>query len=273
MTEMAPPFLDAGATKRDGLAFVGLSLTKSDQEHWELNKIQDRNYEYVATTNGNQYNLHHFHLISNPHKFISSNQDDGWLVGGGEEDEESFKLQNPDSAHIEIMRVGTFNPKFGGCSKDEIKTKLKNILIPPMELTPISVVKNNDAPPELEIRFDMIADPDVPIYKWKNWQLQFVKNQLFKQFDFPARFVPGPFHMTIVRKCTFRSSRHEKEYFEGVNRVLEEWIEMGPKPLNKLCLFKHRNEVIEDFLPNFFGPYDTDENIAIINAVLGDHAD
>jgi hypothetical protein len=82
----------------DGLAFLGLSLSrKSEEGHpdsithqtaFDLNEVIDRKYEYLASTN-----------------------DDGWLVGGGEPGPpKSYKLPAKDSAHVEIMRIGTYNP-------------------------------------------------------------------------------------------------------------------------------------------------------------------
>lgn len=285
-----PPFLVAEATKRDGLAFVGLSLQRQHQNYWDLNMLQDRKYDFVATTN-----------------------DDGWLVGGGESGEDdSFKLSNEDSAHVEIMRIGTFNPLYGGLPKEDLITALSSgeILIPSMNITPITIMKNDCLPPEVEgnlihhppiytsihfipfclvhftsqilyfvlvcvcnckVRFDMMIDSNKPIFEWKNWQIQFVKNQLFEKFRFPARFVPGPFHMTVCRKCTFRSEVHEQRYFENANKIIDSWSKLGAKPLMKLHLFKTRNEIIESFEPNFLGPYDTPENIEIIKRVLNVH--
>ena len=84
-----------------------------------------------------------------------------------------------------------------------------NILIPEIDVVPTAVVANGDKPPELEIRFDM--DPAVPDFDDidaplpVNWQLKFIHNQLFKHFQFPSRFCPGPFHSTILRKAEFRS--------------------------------------------------------------------
>ena len=43
-----------------------------------------------------------------------SSNDDGWLVGGGEPGPpKSYKLASKDSAHVEIMRIGTYNPEWG----------------------------------------------------------------------------------------------------------------------------------------------------------------
>lgn len=103
-----PPVLKPEQSKVDGLAFLGLSLArKSDRGHpdsathqtaFHLNDVCDRSYEYLQSTN-----------------------DDGWLVGGGEPGPpKSYKLPAKDTAHVEIMRIGTFNPEWGGISEKEV---------------------------------------------------------------------------------------------------------------------------------------------------------
>ena len=103
-----PPVLKPHLSKVDGLAFIGLSLSrKSDRGHpdsvthqtaFDLNDIIDRDYEYLSSTN-----------------------DDGWLVGGGEPGApKSYKLAAKDSAHVEIMRIGTYKPEWGGISEKEV---------------------------------------------------------------------------------------------------------------------------------------------------------
>jgi hypothetical protein len=92
----------------DGLAFLGLSLCRhSPQGHpdsithqnaFDLNEVIDRDYEFISATN-----------------------DDGWLVGGGEPGPpKSYKLAAKDSAHVEIMRIGTYRPEWGGVKEEEI---------------------------------------------------------------------------------------------------------------------------------------------------------
>lgn len=108
LPNVQPPVLKPDQSRVDGLAFIGLSLSrKSDQGHresvthqiaFDLNDVIDRNYEYIASTN-----------------------DDGWLVGGGEPGPpRSYKLPAKDSAHVEIMRIGTYNPEWGGISEKEV---------------------------------------------------------------------------------------------------------------------------------------------------------
>eukprot|EP01082_Thalassiosira_pseudonana_P003457 g3179.t1.1.5e174189 g3179 g3179.t1 contig12:1573817-1574887(+) len=220
-----PPVLKPHLSKVDGLAFIGLSLTrKSETGHsdsithqtaFDLNNVIDREYEYLACTN-----------------------DDGWLVGGGEPGPpKSYKLAAKDSAHVEIMRIGTYKPEWGGISEKEIVEVLMSgkILIPQIEVLPTAVVANPDTPPELEIRFDMPYGPDFEDMKAvlpPNWQLRFIHNQLFKHFYNPSRFCPGAFHSTIVRKAEFRSEKHRDAYFSMCEAVIKKWRISGPKALN-----------------------------------------
>lgn len=102
------PYLDPTKTKRDGLAFLGLSLSRKSsvgnpntythQEAFDLNEVLDRDYEFIMSSN-----------------------DDGWLVGGGEPGPpKTYKLAAKDSAHVEIMRIGTYRPEWGGISEKDI---------------------------------------------------------------------------------------------------------------------------------------------------------
>ena len=88
-----PPVLDPSKSRVDGLAFLGLSLTRhsleghqdsiTHQTAFDLNEVQDREYEYIFASN-----------------------DDGWLVGGGEPGPpKSYKLAAKDTAHGKMDAV------------------------------------------------------------------------------------------------------------------------------------------------------------------------
>lgn len=267
------PVLKPKESKVDGLAFLGLSLArKSDKGHpesvthqiaFDLNDVTDRSYEYLQSTN-----------------------DDGWLIGGGEPGApKSYKLPAKDSAHVEIMRIGTYNPEWGGISEKEIIEVMKSgkILIPQVEVLPSQVICNRHSPPELEIRFDMVApnfvdlDAELP----PNWQLRFIHNQLFKHFYNPSRFCPDPFHATITRKAQFRSENHKDAYFSMCEAVLKKWRLAGPRPLNAnpvdnksgIWLFTDRTKPTHLFPPNFLPPYNTKEKKQIILSYLAEEWD
>eukprot|EP00980_Cylindrotheca_fusiformis_P006820 scaffold1427_cov63-Cylindrotheca_fusiformis.AAC.3 len=305
-----PPVLDPEQSKVDGLAFLGLSLSRKSkqghpdsvthQESFDFNEILDRSYDYIFSTN-----------------------DDGWLVGGGEPGPPiSYKLAAKDSAHVELIRIGTYHKEWGGVPLVDLLDLMMSgdILIPQIEVVPTAVVANSDVPPELEIRFDMepstmmMNDADdssdsLPI----NWQLRFVHNQLFQKLKYPSRFCPGPFHSTIVRKAEFRSKQHEQDYFDKCNKVIQKWRKIGPQPLNTIrrtgtgqeqqaiiddenenenddennnnennnnkeynsgiWLFTDRNNITHFFKPNFFPPYDTPEKKDIIWNILKEEWD
>ena len=220
-----PPVLDPKHHKVDGLAFLGLSLARKSrnghpdstthQQAFDLDLIQDRDYEYLFSSN-----------------------DDGWLVGGGEPGPpSSYKLAAKDSAHVEIMRIGTYREDWGGLPQDVVINALRrgDILIPEITLVPTSVVANGDKPPELEIRFDMIPSApnfnDISAPLPLNWQLRFIQNQLFHKFQFASRFTPGAFHSTILRKAEFRSEQARDSYFKNCQQVCDKWNKRGPQPL------------------------------------------
>lgn len=278
--------LDPSKSKVDGLAFLGLSLARrsevghpeseTHQEAFDLNQVLDRDYEFIFSTN-----------------------DDGWLVGGGEPGPpKTYKIAAKDSAHVEIMRIGTYVKEWGGVPEEDIIKVMTSgeILIPQIEALPTAVIPNPDKPPELEIRFDMepeILDFDdmespLPI----NWQLRFLHNQLFKTFIFPSRFCPGAFHSTILRKAEFRSKEHEQKYFAKCDEAIQGWRMEGPLPLNTvprslegkpiessetnqsgIWLFVDRENPTHFFAPNFLPPYDTPEKRKIILDVLREEWD
>lgn len=271
-----PPVFDSTKSKVDGLAFLGLSLSRysenghpdsvTNQTAFDLNEVIDRDYKYISATN-----------------------DDGWLVGGGEPGvPKSYKLAATDSAHVELMRIGTYNTEWGGLDRENILDTLKEgkIMIPQIKALPSAVVANPDTPPELEVRFDMdpkeledfLVNPESAKLP-TNWALRFIHNQLFKHFEFPSRFCPGPFHSTIARKAEFRSQEHREGYFKTCAKVIQKWKEAGPQALQPpesgacsfgsgIYLFTDRNNISHKFEPNFLPPYDTADKRMIIAAVL-----
>jgi len=269
-----PPVLKPESSKIDGNAFLGLSLArKSDRGHpesvthqiaFDLNDVMDRSYEYMSSTN-----------------------DDGFLIGGGEPGApKSYKLPAKDSANVELMHIGTYNPEWGGISEKEIIEVMKSgkILIPQIEVLPTKVQLNSDSPPELELRFDMPWGPDFVETTSElppNWQLRFIHNQLFKHFYNPSRYCPSPFHVTIARKVEFRSDEHKEAYFSMCEAVLKKWKLAGPRPLNAnpvdnksgIWLFTDRTKPTHFFPPNFLPPYNTEEKRQIILSYLTDEWD
>mmetsp|Transcript_757 Transcript_757/g.1731 ORF Transcript_757/g.1731 Transcript_757/m.1731 type:complete len:609 (+) Transcript_757:138-1964(+) len=246
-----PPVLDPENSKVDGLAFLGLSLARN---HYHAIKKDEDDKEQMlghpdSYTHQTAFDLNE--VIDRDYEFLQSTDDNGWLVGGGEAGPPtSYKLAALDSAHVEIMRVGTYRKDWGGLDLKELLEVMASgsIKIPQIEVVPTDVEANPDTPPELEIRFDMecsetqlrsLADgdfetfcdePTLPI----NWQLRFLHNQFFRTFVFPSRFCPGAFHSTILRKADFRSDAHRTLYFVKCASAIQKWRHEGPQPLNTI---------------------------------------
>jgi len=264
--------LDREKAGIDGLAFLGLSLSRNHcgdgvghtasvtrQSQFDFNRVQDRSYKWFDTTD------HH-----------------GWLLGGGEA-EDSWKMPNPDSAHCEIVRFGTFQRELGGLPMEDVLKAVADgsLLIPEFRVVPTAVERNPDTPPEVELRFDLLSDPQTNVEDWANWQLPFVMNQIYELFQFPARYTPGPFHATMVRKAGFRDAAAWKAYFAHCSAVVAEWRARGPVLLEAeekdpsttgavggLYFFRDANRVVGYVEPNFLPPYNTPEKRALIQKVL-----
>lgn len=265
-----PPVLDPINSKVDGLAFLGLSLAQNhyygrgegkDGKEGECaiegdSALREKEGEKLghpdSYTHQTAFDLNR--VIDREYQFLQSTDDNGWLVGGGEAGPPaSYKLALLDSAHVEILRVGTYRKDWGGIDLKELLQVMNSgsILIPQIEVLPTAVEANPDKPPELEIRFDMeealtggqqfknleLGDFDafckapLPI----NWQLRFLHNQFFKTFIYPSRFCPGAFHSTILRKADFRSEAHRTAYFSKCEAAIDVWRLDGPKPLNTIA--------------------------------------
>ena len=181
-------------------------------------------------------------------------------MGGGEAGPPtSYKLSALDSAHVEILRIGTYRPDWGGLDREHLLEVMASgsIKIPQIEVLPTDVIEGDQKPPELEIRFDMTESSpkgkqlqNLQTDNFEafcreplptNWQLRFLHNQLFKTFVYPSRFCPGAFHSTILRKAEFRSEHHRARYFKKCETAIANWYRRGPQPLNTIP--RHLNGV------------------------------
>jgi hypothetical protein len=176
------PWLDMADTHTDGLAFIGIPLTRN---HAASQRMLSHN---SSITRQKQFDFNR--AIDRGYQYFGGTSDDGWLVAGGESGA-SFKLPNRDSAHIELMRVGSFNAEWGGVPIEEIVAALSNgsILIPHMGLTPSYVNARGFGadtmpPPEVELRFNLEPPRDLDtaaVDTWPNWALMFVRE--YNQFS------------------------------------------------------------------------------------------
>lgn len=177
----------------DGQVFLGLSLSrqskqghlssKTHQLSFDLNSLLDREYIYVASTS-----------------------DDGWLAGGGEP-MDSYKLASPDSAHIELLRIGTFKREWGGIPQKEILQVMEDMLIPQITVLPTSL-QQNEKTQDLELHFEMTSTPNKKKELPPNWQLHFLQKQLANKLEhYPPSTNAPSFYCTIARNVQFHSSK------------------------------------------------------------------
>jgi hypothetical protein len=172
----------------------------SRQTQFDFNLLQDRNYTHVCGTS-----------------------DDGWLVGGGEGGD-SFVLQNPDSAHVELVHIGSGDPTRGGLSKAQIVDAMSRVQFPPIKVKPSFVQLNDDEPPEFELRFMAEDNPSLRLAH-EIIDPEFINRnrnaETFTDYKFH-------FHMSITRKISFRSFEDRARFLQHAAEVVEHWRMMYP---------------------------------------------
>lgn len=101
--------LDPDSNKIEGLAFIGLCLTRNhseDSHAWTVVDITEdtsairNDWEKTNSLSITRQKAYDFNAVQDRnYTFLQSTNDDGWLVGGGEP-KSSYKLPSIDSAHI-----------------------------------------------------------------------------------------------------------------------------------------------------------------------------
>jgi len=236
---------------RPGLFFIGLSLSRNynssatpvetafptsitRQTQFDFNRIQDRDYTHVRDTN-----------------------DDGWLTGGGEGGA-SNKLPNADSAHIELLHIGTQDKERGGMTLSEVDELLSSMKFDPIRLKPSYATLNTDSPPEFELRFARDENPTMVA----------VQSSLTSRFHNRLRELPDHFHMSIARKVRFRSSSNKKAFLDKGHGEVVRWRKQYPQGTvlipeahteevkqqeidqpGGIYLFGNRNEILKYYPP------------------------
>lgn len=253
---------------RPGLFFIGLSLSRNTgagaptntplapagtavggpnlrsvtrQTQFDFDKIQDRAYARVAETN-----------------------DDGWLVGGGEADGNAAlggKLPAPDSAHVELLHVGTADALRGGLSLREVDRILTDRVagtFAPLRVKPTAAALNGDDPPEWELNFSAKDNPG----------LVALQAQLAGLFQNRLRELPDHLHMSVARKVRFRSAGGEAAFKARAGVEVARWRaryphgavltpEVGAEGVTQLeadrpggiYLFSNRNTILKYYPP------------------------
>lgn len=301
---------DAMAAQRaagGGIVVIGLCLSRKNsilghpdtvtrQTAFDFNELQDRDYEYVSSTD-----------------------DSGWLAGGGERGDPYFsgvenqsehtgsplssksddsdakkfrsngaghKIAAPDRVHIPIIQINAAN----SAVIDEIVAALANgeIFIPEVSVLPETLSVNSTSPPDLVVRFECEKNDDTPPEEWPNWGLEFLHNQLFDFFSpMGARWSKRPFQITLARKVRWMTVKHMNKYFARSEQVINSWREKGPQYLQPpYSDDSSRGVILEEitkphgiyliqngvptnyFAPNFQPPYTTKLRRSLIRNVI-----
>lgn len=263
-----------------GVVVIGLCLSRKNsilghpdtvtrQMAFDFNQLQDRDYEYVSSTD-----------------------DGGWLAGGGERggspksSDTSRKIAAPDRVYIPIMVINAAN----SAVVDEIVAALANgeIFIPEVSILPETLSVNATSPPDLVVRFECEKNDDTPPEEWPNWGLEFLHNQLYDYFaPMGALWSKRPFQITLARKVRWMTIKHMNKYFARSEQVINSWREKGPQYLQPPYaedsspgvtleeitkphgIYLIRNGVPTNyFAPNFHPPYTTKLTRSLIQNVI-----
>lgn len=263
-----------------GVVVIGLCLSRKNsilghpdtvtrQMAFDFNQLQDRDYEYVSSTD-----------------------DGGWLAGGGERggspksSDTSRKIAAPDRVYIPIMVINAAN----SAVVDEIVAALASgeIFIPEVSILPETLSVNATSPPDLVVRFECEKNDDTPPEEWPNWGLEFLHNQLYDYFaPMGALWSKRPFQITLARKVRWMTIKHMNKYFARSEQVINSWREKGPQYLQPPYaedsspgvtleeitkphgIYLIRNGVPTNyFAPNFHPPYTTKLTRSLIQNVI-----
>ena len=290
-----------------GVVVIGLCLSRKNsilghpdtvtrQTAFDFNELQDRDYEYVSSTD-----------------------ESGWLAGGGERGDPNLsgvghqpersgaplssksdssdaekvtsnavghKIAAPDRVHIPIIQINAADSEV----IDEIVAALANgeIFIPEVSILPETLTVNSTSPPDLVVRFECEKNDDTPPEEWPNWGLEFLHNQLYDYFaEMGAHWSKRPFQITLARKVRWMTVKHMNKYFARSEQVINSWREKGPQYLQPpYSDDSSRGVILEEitrphgiylirngiptnyFAPNFQPPYSTKLRRSLIRNVI-----
>ncbi|CAJ1945153.1 unnamed protein product [Cylindrotheca closterium] len=260
---------------------VGNEGTITRQTAFDFNELQDREYNYVSSTDSN-----------------------GWRAGGGEPGgspmvstagEErsissasgaaSHKVAAPDVVHIPIIQIDAESAE----AIDHIIAVLASgdIFIPHMSIIPEALSVEGVSPPNIVVRFGTERNEDFPPDQWSNWCLEFMHNQLFEYFqDKGAVWGKRPFSITLAKEVRWKTVKHMNKYFAHAERVIDAWREKGPQFLDPQLAYANDSSTPEEvsqphgiylfrkgiptnyFAPNFAPPYTTNMTRNLLLNVL-----
>eukprot|EP00554_Chaetoceros_debilis_P002426 CAMPEP_0194085370 /NCGR_PEP_ID=MMETSP0149-20130528/17403_1 /TAXON_ID=122233 /ORGANISM="Chaetoceros debilis, Strain MM31A-1" /LENGTH=1285 /DNA_ID=CAMNT_0038768241 /DNA_START=463 /DNA_END=4317 /DNA_ORIENTATION=- len=288
-------------------AGVGHPDTVTRQTAFDFNKLQDREYKYVSSTDTSGWRagggekggppiaapglgVNESHSISNStsdeHDFGNSGSN---LDNNGNNMNQKVamaqKVPSPDMVHIPIITIdceseGAVNAVIAAIARGEV-------FIPHMSVMPEGLGVNGISPPDLVVRFGCERNDDFPPEEWPNWCLEFMHNQLYEYFsDMGARWMKRPFQITLAKKVRWKTVKHMNKYFAHSETVINSWRENGPQYLDPQLAHIEGGATPEEvarphgiyllrngrptnyFAPNFEPPYTTKMTRSLLQNVI-----
>jgi len=213
---------------QDGSAFIGVSFSVHNK-----------------TGNGNSHQLNDQfpmeNLIDRSYDYVMSTDEYGWLAGGGyKQFDTSGKISNADSAHAELLRIGSLNAR-GDSMSQVVHYAFSQLSFEPFLFYPITVkttaerqVKayDDDSSPIPSYELSLLVSI-VDVYKDSSYSTyETFKSNLQRYVERNAGCVKESdtdLYVTLARGVKFKSSYHMEQYLDRVNLEVAVWQAMYPK--------------------------------------------
>ncbi len=270
---------------------AGHPSTVTRQTAFDFNKLQDREYKYVSSTDASGWRAGGGErggpIVLSNDSLSNSNSDEHEFEGMGASPKASMaqKIPAPDMVHIPIIQIdceseGAVNSVIAAIARGEV-------FIPHMSVMPEGLGVNGISPPDLVVRFGCERNDDFPPEEWPNWCLEFMHNQLYEYFsDMGARWMKRPFQITLAKKVRWKTVKHMNKFFAQSETVINQWREKGAQYLDPQLAHieggatpeevarPHGIYLLRDgkptnyFAPNFEPPYTTKMTRSLMTNVI-----
>lgn len=223
---------------QEGLSFIGVSFS--------VNTKYGNPYSYQLC---DQFPMEN--LIDRSYDYVMSMDEDGWLVGGGyKQFDTSGKMPYVDSAHTELLRIGSLDSSKGGTSLSQVYSALSSTTFEPFLFYPEMVKtgggknNNNNGGSSTTPSYDItLALSVVEVYQDSSnndgggSSYSTYETFLYNLFLAIDNVNAGNCvddedtdpHVTMARGVKFKSSYSKAQYLYKVNLEVAVWQAMYPK--------------------------------------------
>jgi len=275
---------------------VGHGDTVTRQTAFDFNKLQDRQYKYVSSTDaagwragggesGTSY-INQLNVTNSLSDDTEVDMDPGIDSLPQQQTLNCTKVPSPDTVHIPIIHIDCDSASV----IDSIIALLARgeVFIPHMSVLPEALGVNGISPPDLVVGFGCERNDDTPPEDWPNWCLEFMHNQLYEYFsDVGAKWMKRPFKTTLAKKVRWKTVKHMNKFFSHSESVINTWRENGAQYLDPQPSYIEGGASPEEvarphgiyllrngkptnyFAPNFEPPYTTKMTRSLLLNVVG----